>query len=139
MGIPSSSIIIFCAEKNYEYFCNLEEKYYAAEVQDMYYRRFGHYLNLENPTTYNEKINWQKINDKDERKTKLADKYLVREWVTEKIGSKYLTKLYGAWEDEKDIDFSQLPSQYVLKLNHGAGWNIIVNKRKHIICLFLCY
>jgi len=130
LGIPASSIEIFCSEKNYKYFYDLEEDCYAMEIQDMYYRHFNHYLNLENPSTYNEKINWLKIYDKDKRKTKLADKYLVREWVKETIGEKYLTHLYGVWDDARDIDFSLLPRSYVLKLNHGAGWNIIVNGEK---------
>lgn len=126
MGISSSSIIYFYNNKHYDYFCDLEEEYYEEEIQDMYYRKFSHYLNLKNPATYNEKINWQKLYEKDEKKTYLADKYLVREWIEKTIGRKYLTKLYGVWDDEKNIDFSQLPSKYVLKLNHGAGWNIIV-------------
>lgn len=130
LGISSSSIILFCTEKDYEYFRDLEEEYYVAEIQDMYYRRFGYYMNFEKPSTYNEKINWQKIYDKDERKTRLADKYLVRDWVKKIIGEKYLTHLYGVWEDAEDIDFSLLPERYVLKLNHGAGWNIIVNGNK---------
>ena len=127
MGIPESSILIYYPEKGYNYFCALEEDYYEVELQDLYYRKFGHYLNLENPSTYNEKINWQKLYDKDERKIRLADKYLVREWVADKIGKKYLTNLYGVWDDAKDINFSVLPKSYVFKLNHGAGWNIIVN------------
>ena len=127
IGIPAPSVISFCAGKGYGYFCDLEEEYYEAEIQDLYYRQAGHYLNLENPSTYNEKINWQKIYDRDPRKTRLSDKYLVREWVREIIGEKYLTQLYGVWDDAEDIDFSCLPEQYALKLNHGAGWNIIVN------------
>lgn len=126
-GIPESSILFYYPEKGYDYFSVLEEDYYEVELQDMYYRMFGHYLNLEHPSTYNEKINWQKLYDKDERKIKLADKYLVREWVAEEIGEKYLTQLYGVWNDANDIDFSLLPERYVFKLNHGAGWNIIVN------------
>lgn len=130
MEIPASSIISFCTEKTYEYLANVEEEYYEAEVQDLYYRQFGYYLNLKNPSTYNEKINWEKIYDKDQRKVKLADKYLVREWIEEKIGSEYLTKLYGVWDDANEIDFALLPPNYVLKLNHGAGWNIIVHDSK---------
>ena len=127
MGIPESSILIYYPEKGYNYFCALEEDYYEVELQDMYYRMFGHYLNLEHPSTYNEKINWQKLYDNDERKIRLADKYLVREWVADEIGEKYLTQLYGTWNDARDIDFSLLPERYFFKLNHGAGWNIIVN------------
>lgn len=127
MGIPESSILIYYPEKGYDYYSVLEEDYYEEELQDLYYRKFGYYLNLKHPSTYNEKINWQKLYDKDERKIRLADKYLVREWVADKIGEKYLTQLYGAWDDAKDIEFSLLPESYVFKLNHGAGWNIIVN------------
>lgn len=130
MGISESSILFYYPGKSYEYFCELEEERYEEELQDMYYRNFGYYLNLDKPSTYNEKINWQKLYDKDVRKVRLADKYLVREWVAEKIGEKYLTKLYGVWDDAKDIDFSILPERYVFKLNHGAGWNIIVNGNK---------
>ena len=64
----------------------------------MYYERFGKKMNWKAPVTYNEKINWEKVNVNDKRRTLLADKYLVREWIKGQIGEKHLTKLYGVWK-----------------------------------------
>lgn len=91
---------------------------------------------MDNPKTFNEKIQWLKLYDSSPLKTKFADKYLVREWIKEKIGEKYLIPLLGVWDKFDDIDFDKLPNQFVLKCNHGSGYNIIVkdkskfNKRK---------
>lgn len=62
-------------------------------------------------------------------KTRLSDKYLVREYVIEKIGEQYLIPLLGVWDSFDDIDFNSLPDQSVLKANHGCGWNIIVRDK----------
>ena len=59
----------------------------------------------------------------------MADKYLVRDWVKEKIGEEYLIPLLGVWDTFDDIDFDKLPNQFVLKANHGSGWNIIVRDK----------
>ena len=69
-------------------------------------------------------------------KTRLSDKYLVREHVAEKIGGEYLIPLLGVWDKFEDIDFNALPEKFALKCNHGCKYNIIVtdkpgfNKRK---------
>lgn len=86
-------------------------------------------IDLDNPRTFNEKIWWSKIFDATPLKTKLADKYLVREWIKERIGEEYLVPLLGAWDRFEDIDFSQLPEKFVLKCNHGSGMNIIVSDK----------
>lgn len=83
-------------------------------------------LNLENPKTYTEKIQWIKLYDIDNLKTKLADKYLVRDWVKNKIGEKYLIPLLGVWDKFNDINFNNFPNKFVLKCNHGSSMNIIV-------------
>ena len=62
----------------------------------------------------------------------MADKYLVREWVAEKIGKEYLNTLYGVWDNADDIDFDRLPNSFVLKCNHGSGWNIIVKDKQDL-------
>lgn len=98
----------------------------------MYYERFGKRINWENPTTYNEKINWEKLNVKDERRNKLADKLLVRDWIREQIGEKYLTRVYGVWNDANDIDFDKLPNAFALKLNNASGRNFIVKDKSQI-------
>ncbi len=89
-------------------------------------------FDIENPKTFNEKIQWMKIYDNDPLKTQLSDKYLVREWVKEKIGEKYLIPLYGVWNSFDEINFNLLPEQFVLKTNHGCGYNIIVKNKTEL-------
>ena len=132
LGIPDEEVIAYYHNRDYDYFSSLDERYYADELQDMYYECFGKEINWERPISYNEKINWEKLNVKDERRTRLSDKYLVREWVKEQIGEQYLTKLYGVWEDANDIDFTLLPEAFALKVNNGSGRNIIVKNKKEM-------
>ena len=91
----------------------------------------GYDINWDDPQDLNEKINWMKLYGDTSEWPRLADKYLVREYVKERIGEKYLTKLYGCWDNADDIDFSSLPEKFVLKTNHGAGTVMpIVDKQK---------
>lgn len=92
----------------------------------------GKKLNLNTPQTFNEKMQWLKIFNATPIKTKLADKYLVRDWVKEKIGEKYLIPLLGVYDKFEDIDFDKLPNQFVIKCNHGSGWNIIVKDKSKL-------
>lgn len=62
----------------------------------------------------------------------LADKFLVRTWVEEKIGKQYLIPLLGVWDKFEHIDFSQLPNQFVLKANHGYNWNLVVKNKEQM-------
>ena len=89
-------------------------------------------LNLDKTQTFNEKIQWLKLYDSTLIKTRLADKYLVREWVKEKIGEQYLIPLLGVYDRFEDINFSQLPDQFVIKCNHGCGYNIIVKDKSQL-------
>lgn len=118
--------------KNYNYYRNLPHRLdvYEKELCDWYKRFTGKTLDLTNPRTYNEKIQWLKLYDSTPLKTRLADKYLVRDYVKEKIGEEYLIPLLGVWDSFDEIDFDTLPNSFVLKANHGCGWNIIV-KDKH--------
>lgn len=124
--------IVFYYNRNYNYMCSLDERYYKEELQAMYYECFRKEINWENPVTYNEKINWEKLNVKDERRKRLADKLVVRDWIREQIGEQYLTRLYGVWDDADDIDFADLPEAFALKLNNGSGRNIIVKDKSRI-------
>lgn len=104
---------------------NTDEKDFPAMLKKWYKKRTGKTLNLDNPKTFNEKIQWLKLYDNSPLKTQLADKYLVREWIKEQIGEEYLIPLLGVWDNFDDIDFDKLPNQFVLKANHGCAWNII--------------
>lgn len=138
LGINKKDIITYYYYRDYDYLRNLDEKYYQDEIEAMYYEKFGEKMNWQNPVSYNEKINCEKLKVKDNRRTQLADKYLVREWIKDQIGEKYLTKLYGVWEDANDIDFDRLPNQFVFKLNNGSGRNIIVKDKEKIDKVQVC-
>ena len=111
---------------------NRNEKDFPKILKQWYKKRTGKNLNLENPKTFNEKIQWLKLYDNSPLKTKLADKYLVREWIEEQIGSEYLIPLLGVWNNFDEIDFDKLPEKFVLKANHGSHWNIIVKDKSKL-------
>jgi len=108
---------------------NFDEQDFPAILKRWYKKRTGKVLNLENPQSFNEKIQWLKLYDNSPLKTMLADKYLVREWVKQQIGEEYLIPLLGIWNNFDEIDFDKLPDKFVLKANHGCAWNIIVKDK----------
>ncbi len=109
---------------------NLSPELYPAVLEEKFYQRRGIPLNLNNPKMFTEKLQWIKIFDATPLKSRLADKYLVRRWVADKISQEYLIPLLGVWDDFDDIDFNELPDQFVLKCNHGCSMNIIVRDKK---------
>ena len=119
-------------KKNYETIDWNDIKQCKEAIEELYFDVFQKKMNWDNPITYNEKLNWEKIYDPNPLKTRLADKYLVRNWVFEKIGEEYLTRLYGVWDKPEEIDYDALPSQFVLKTNNGSGRNIIVTDKTKI-------
>lgn len=94
-------------------------------LKHRYKRLMGKKLNLNPPVTYNEKLNWLKLYDRNPLYTQLADKYAVRDYVREKIGEEYLVPLLGVWDSPEDIDFDILPDQFVLKCTHDSGSYIV--------------
>ena len=102
----------------------------SSSYKNMIEKQCGQKIDWENPKTFREKIQWMKLYDSTPIKTRLADKYLVRQWVADKIGEQYLIPLLGVWDNFDDIDFDLLPNQFVLKCNHGCGYNIIVRDKK---------
>ncbi len=110
----------------------LTEAEYPAYLKDWFYKVTGETLNLDNPQTFNEKIQWMKLYDSTPLKTRLADKYLVRDWVKEKIGEEYLIPLLGVWDKFEDIDFDKLPDKFALKPNHGSYWKIICTDKSKL-------
>lgn len=88
-------------------------------------------LHLDNPQTFTEKIQWLKLHDRKPIYTKMADKYEVKEYVSQRIGEQYVIPTLGVWEQFDDIDFSQLPTQFVLKsTNGGGGTGVVICKDK---------
>lgn len=85
----------------------------------------GYWMNLKEPKTFNEKLNWLKINDHNPLYTILADKYKVKDFVKKIIGEEYVLPIYGKWNNAEDIDFELLPDSFVLKTNHNSSGVII--------------
>lgn len=102
------------------------------EISEWYEVFVGQPIDIEHPKTYNEKIQWLKLYDSTYEKTELADKYLVRDYVGDKLGEKYLIPIYGVWSEFNQIDFSNLPEKFVLKCTHASGTNEIVTSKSSL-------
>ncbi len=89
-------------------------------------------LNLNTPITFGEKIQWLKLNSKSKIATQMVDKYEVRRIIEEKIGKEYLIPLLGVWDNFEDIDFNELPNQFVLKTTHDSGTIFICKDKSKI-------
>ena len=94
-------------------------------VEKSYYLKTGKKLNLDNPTTYNDKINWIKVYYRNPLLTTLVDKYEVKKYVANIIGEEYIIPTLGVWEKFEEIDFDSLPNQFVLKCTHNSGGVVI--------------
>ena len=99
-------------------------------LQLSYHAIMGKKLNLDNPQTFNEKLQWLKLYDRKPEYTMMVDKYKVREYIKEKLGEEYLIPLLGVWDDPDEIDFDALPDQFVLKCNHNSGLGMCICKDK---------
>lgn len=95
-------------------------------------RCFGYDLDIDNPKTFNEKIQWLKLYYQNPLLTVCADKVAVREYVKNTIGEKYLVPVLGIYDNVKDIDFDKLPDKFALKVNWGSGQNIIVTDKSKL-------
>lgn len=89
----------------------------------------GYDINWDNPQDLNEKINWLKLYSDTSEWTRLADKFLARDYIAEKLGPEVLPKLYGVWKRAEDIDFDTLPDKFVIKTNHGCGGVVVVEDK----------
>ncbi len=92
--------------------------------------RLGYKMDFNNPKSFNQKIQWLKINNRDPLFTTMVDKYEVRQYISDKIGEEYLIPLYGVFNSFDEIDFSQLPNQFVIKCTHDSG-SVVVCRDKH--------
>lgn len=87
--------------------------------------------NLESPQTFNEKLQWLKLHDRNPKYTKMVDKYLVKEYIKDVIGDKYIIPTLGVYDSFDKINFANLPNQFVIKCTHDSGGLVICkNKEK---------
>lgn len=100
-------------------------------IRVLFWARTGNKLNLKNPQTFNEKQNWLKLYDRNPLYTQLVDKYRVKQYVADKIGSEFVVPCLGVWDNPELIDFSSLPDKFVLKCNHNSGGGMCICRDKN--------
>lgn len=97
-----------------------------------YYATFKNFLNLQNPQTFNEKLQWLKLNDRKDIYTKMVDKYEAKSYVSKIIGNKYIIPTLGIYNNFDEIDFNKLPNQFVIKCTHDSGGLVIVTDKSKL-------
>ncbi|MBT2572024.1 ATP-grasp fold amidoligase family protein [Planococcus sp. ISL-110] len=122
-----SKIILYLSEKRFFNF--LADETYLKLIFRV---RTGKKLKLDNPLTFNEKLQWLKLNWRDPVAIKCADKYEVREFVSERIGGEYLNEIYGVFNKPEEIDLGKLSDSFVLKGTHGSGYNIVCKNKANL-------
>ncbi len=110
----------------------MNEKEMLEEISNIYIERNGKTPDLENPQTYTEKVNANKIYMATDKCTLLADKYLVKSYIEKKIGKQYVVPLLGVWDNAEEINYDVLPDKFVLKVNNASGRNIIVKNKNEL-------
>lgn len=98
----------------------------------LYRAKVGRPLNLNNPQTFNEKLQWLKIHDRKPIYTVMVDKLAAKDFVAERVGQKYLIRTLGVWNHFDEIDFSSLPNQFVLKCTHDSGGLVICRDKSNL-------
>ena len=105
-----------------------DEKY----LKKYFHALMGYDLDLDDPKTFNEKLQWLKLHDRKPIYTTMADKYAVKEYVASIIGNEYVVPAFGVWDRFEDIDFKSLPDQFVLKCTHDSGGLVICTDKEQI-------
>ena len=119
-----------CTEDVYNFNHDIASIDLEEHVVRLYAEVMHGILDLNNPVSYNEKVQYRKLHDPRRlEKARLTDKYLVKQWVSDKIGESYLIPTYGVWDQFEDIDFDSLPEQFVLKATHGCKMTMVVEDK----------
>ncbi len=92
-----------------------------AYLKLLYHAKMKARCNIDHPVTYNEKMQWLKLYDRNPEYGRMVDKYEVRGFITEKLGEEYLIPCFGVFNKWEDIDFDSLPDEFVIKCTHDSG------------------
>ncbi|MBS7428501.1 MULTISPECIES: ATP-grasp fold amidoligase family protein [unclassified Virgibacillus] len=133
--IKRSNLVLLIYRKTIRFihsFLSIISPKFSTKV--LYKKYFGKKLNLDNPKTLNEKIQWLKLNtyNNNHLVTQCADKYQVRKYVESLECGDILNDLIGVWDNINEIDWEKLPNKFALKVNHGCGYNIICKDKKQL-------
>lgn len=112
---------------------------YASRISDdrkyikwKYWLTFGEKCDLDNPKTFQEKLQWIKLNDRKEIYHQMVDKYDAKKFIKEKVGEEYVIPTLGIWERFEDIDFDSLPNQFIIKNTHDSGTYFICKDKSQL-------
>lgn len=107
--------------------CVFDDKEYISRQFEC---RMGYKLDLNNPQTFNEKLQWLKLYDRKPEYTQMVDKYEVKNYVADQIGDEYIIPTFGVYNFFDEIEFEKLPKQFVLKCTHDSGSTILVDNKE---------
>ena len=121
--------LLFISLGHRGFFKNMSDERYLKIVFRI---RMGKKLDLDNPQTYSEKLQWLKIHDRRPEYTQMVDKYTAKKYVAERIGEEYIIPTLGVWNHFSEIDFDKLPNQFVLKCTHDSGGFVICKDKSKL-------
>ncbi len=129
----NNKIVKYLMDKDYRFLINASRGLYDNLSDEeflcrMYKAKIGKNLNLKDPVSYNEKLQWLKLNDRNPIYTTIADKYEVKRIVSEAIGEQYIIPTLGVWDSFDEIDFNRLPDKTVLKCTHDSGGVVLMKE-----------
>lgn len=108
------------------YYDSLSDEEFLKKVFPKY---MGYPLDLENPKTFSEKLQWLKVNYREPIQTVMVDKHEAKNFIAQRVGEQYIIRTLAVWDSVEDIDFDALPNQFVLKCTHDSG-GIVICKDK---------
>lgn len=121
----------YLLDKDYRFLINaMRGRYDDMEDIPFLQRKFSacmsEELDLDHPETFNQKLQWLKLYDRDPRYTVMADKVAVKDYVAERIGASYVIPTLGVWSSADEIDFDTLPARFAIKCNHNSGLGMYI-------------
>lgn len=105
----------------------MPDKLYISLI---YFLAFGKKINLYNPQSFNEKLQWLKLYNREPKYSMMVDKYEVKKYIADIIGEEYIIPTLGVWDCTDQINFEELPNQFVLKCTHDSGSILICKDKK---------
>ena len=125
------------SKRVYDHFFGVEGKNAQTNIlpdpiylKKLYKAKMGKDLDLNHPRSFNEKLQWMKLYDRNPLYTTLADKYTAKKYIASIIGDKYIIPTIAVFDNPEEIDFSTLPNQFVLKTTHDSGGVIVCKDKK---------
>lgn len=126
MNLSKYTCLIINAAFKIHLFDKMDDEKY---LKFMYWCFTNEHIDLKNPKTFNEKLQWLKLHDRKPEYTKMVDKYEAKKYVSEKIGEEYIIPTLGVYDSFDEIDFDSLPNQFVIKCTHDSGGLVIVKDK----------